>query len=590
MSPKKRSSDSIEPETKKGKKSVVDVSRIPTPSAKEAEVDAMAKFLDVDIQVPLKDELQDLRKMQPAAHAGICAFGKEAYIENMTKHRQYECNTLVTDHKLGNHEFEPVVGSIIRLAKTGWHERVADERGNTKDIPSPKAFANAIIVRATTSSDADAGLLMMEPIHNSTSVTAFLYAWAQAKKQGMDTEVLQKFMEVAMSVRTRFMLITDEDEFEREKWNRMETQSETAENQEVFGYHRIKAVMKVKLMLLERKVASDVNAVTAWCRTIRWAAASEQIGSKAVALCFRVAQRIEGSPTVGLRLETLSSMYGKNHSLASMYTLDAACKATKVSIPKLESALLLWVVEGIVVLHLRRELPLNTSGKILESKYFPCLLLLRRVVGYLLGKFTFKDEGFEEAPPARKPSLLLGKIFNSFASFHNAFPKGFSFEDAHAQSRSSSAFVSSAGHRSEMDAAQDGPTIVTPVASSTWVSQYGEVQRDLLEFLRKLMELPKVVMDIFVKALNQNPNARAEEVMAMKDWKAEGIFDLDEVLHQHRKTQLNDAPEEPGPADDGGMSKPEPPPAESEGGELNEEVPPVENKDDSEKVSAISVK
>ena len=85
MSPKKRSSDSIEPETKKGKKSVVDVSRIPTPSAKEAEVDAMAKFLDVDIQVPLKDELQDLRKMQPAAHAGICAFGKEAYIENMTK-------------------------------------------------------------------------------------------------------------------------------------------------------------------------------------------------------------------------------------------------------------------------------------------------------------------------------------------------------------------------------------------------------------------------------------------------------------------------------------------------------------------------
>ena len=140
-----------------------------------------------------------------------------------------------------------------------------------------------------------------------------------------------------------------------------------------------------------------------------------------------------------------------------------------------------------------------------------------------------------------------------------------------------------------MDAAQDGPTIVTPVASSTWVSQYSEVQRDLLEFLRKLMELPKVVLDIFVKALNQNPNARAEEVMAMKDWKVEGIFDLDEVLHQHRKTQLNDAPEEPGP-DDGGMSKPEPPPAESEGGDLNEEVPPVENKDDSEKVSAISVK
>lgn len=257
-------------------------------------------------------------------------------------------------------------------------------------------------------------------------------------------------------------------------------------------------------------------------------------------------------------------MFGKHHSLVSMYTLDSACRSTKVETnPKLQTSFLLWVLEGIIVLHLRRELPLNTSRALLENNYIPCLLLLRRCVSYLVGKFKFNDEGFEEAAMARKPSQLLQKTFGSYASFHQAFPKGFSFEDAMLQDRSSAALVASAGNLCDSDAAQDGLSLPVPVASSTWVSQYCKVQQKVINFLRQLMEMPKFVLDIFVKALNQNQHVSAEEVMAMRDWAADDIFDLEATIKEHTKDQMNDIQSQPG---DDPSSASQPPPSEQGGG------------------------
>jgi hypothetical protein len=68
----------------------------------------------------------------------------------------------------------------------------------------------------------------MEPVANMSYLVAFLLAWAEAERLQLKKESAQ-FMSFACMVRTKYVLLAAEDDFERKKWSLQEYSMELAD-------------------------------------------------------------------------------------------------------------------------------------------------------------------------------------------------------------------------------------------------------------------------------------------------------------------------------------------------------------------------
>ena len=263
MAPKKRSAPAVAP-SPASKKAKLKSSENEAPSA---SLHPTAVFVSEHILQPLGPELSKLASTEPKDYAGICAFSKNKYTENMVKHGEYECNLLACDHKLGDLDHLVPIGSIIRLCKNSFYDEEAKE-------PRAAALTHAVAVRALSAIDPDAN--SKEPVANMSYLLAFLLAWAQCKKLGLKTE-LAKFFEFGQMVRTRFVLLPDKDDFERRKWSLPEGTKELSEQTVLYGISRITAVTEVRNDLMARKQDHDHNAVSKWFSTVKVSSSSEKL-------------------------------------------------------------------------------------------------------------------------------------------------------------------------------------------------------------------------------------------------------------------------------------------------------------------------
>ena len=147
---------------------------------------------------------------------------------------------------------------------------------------------------------------------------------------------------------------------------------------------------------------------------------------------LKIYARMSADDRIVKVLDQLESMYGRKHGLATSAALDVLCNrsAVKGNIAQ-QTALTLFLVEAVAVLHARQDIPADISRDTLGSKVIPQILLKRRVMYYLFIRFKFADPagGGGRAPHDVPPSKVIPAIFGSFVTFHKQFPKGRDLSD-----------------------------------------------------------------------------------------------------------------------------------------------------------------
>ena len=293
-----------------------------------------------DVLSTLDNDLKTLAREPAEDFGGISAFSALEYQKAMAANSEYECTVTIAKHavmKLEHKDAWPVVGAVKRLMDTVF----TTETGK----PAP-VFPYTITVRATSSTDPPD---QCERLHRSAYLFAFLARWAGAKKAGQE-DIAAAFRATAQRVRTKFLLLPNEDAANRKKWDLAEETDSMADNgATLVGYKRTFGVVAVQDDLKARGRAHDAVAVADWFATVRWNNPADALPVKEVTKHIRVHARITANPLIPQRLDLAESWFGRRHALAGAGALDLLGAKTMVQgNDKLSTALLLWVVEGTV--------------------------------------------------------------------------------------------------------------------------------------------------------------------------------------------------------------------------------------------------
>jgi hypothetical protein len=373
-------------------------------------------YIQERILQPLEEELSVLAA--PLPFGGIAEFSAAAFAENLKRCKEYECNVAVSSHRLGSFEHPraiPSVGAIERIMRQCFWNKDGDE-------PQAHPFTHAICVRAISTEDSSTP---WEPVANAAYLIAFLLAWSIAKERRLNTE---PFSMTARMVRTRFFYLPDVDAFERKKWGLQETASELSEQTSLYGFKRILVVVHIQQMLNARSLKCDATSIAAWFREVQFASSSESITAKTASTYLKIYNRFSDVPAIEELLETLDSVYGRRHTLSNTSVLDTLCQRTSIPTNReLSTRVLAWVAEGIAVLHVRGTLRPDAGRDSVRDRVVPALLLKRRVVVYMAGKFRFNN-GDRAFAPGRAPGEVLREVFGTYRAFHTAYPKGYKLD------------------------------------------------------------------------------------------------------------------------------------------------------------------
>ena len=434
---------------------------------------------------PLMAELEDA---DPVAHGGIAAFDREDYTRGMNMGGCYECHVTIAWLDIFSYVHKTVVpawGSVLRI----YHQFFHDPATGAPTISGPLCTVH---VRATSTSEPPqkGGLQRLD---NDAYLMAFLHAWAESTRHG----TTDQFRQAATRMRVGFMFLPDADTAERRKWILMEAARSSSENQLLFGVKRAHAVFNLQQELKARGARHDAEALAGWFTGIKFCHAEDTMTKGSIDRQLKIFSRMSADQRIMDALEKMESMYGRRHALASSSALDIMCNRTamKGNTP-LQTALSVFIAEAVMVMHARGDLPLETSRDTLGGKVIPQVLLKRRVIFYLASKFRFADRP-AMVPADRTASVVLLKVFGSFATFHACFPKGRTVSDTPAQDGGGDA-----------NCAPDG---------QLWIAHLLPCRQNLLEFIKDMCG-SRADIDAAVKAAcARDQSVAAESFMARDD-------------------------------------------------------------------------
>ena len=457
-----------------------------------------------EILATLDSELKALKGQPAHDFGGISAFSTSEYEKAMTENGEYDCNVTLAQHaimRLEHPDIWPVVGAIKRLKANVF----------TSDTGEPLAvFPHAIFVRAVSAIDAPE---QCERLHRSAYLFAFLASWVEAKNAGKK-DIADAFLKVAHRVRTKFLLLQCDDAADRMKWNLAEEIDSMADNgASLVGYKKTFGVVVVQTNLQNRGLAHDATAVFAWFSKVRWSSESDTLSIKEVNRHIRVHSRLSANAIITQRLDLAESRFGRRHALAFLSTLELIC--AKTTVPnnfELSRSLLLWAVEGTVVLMLRGCIKSDIGRRVLGTKIVPKLLLVRRITLFLLNRFKYTSapgtiylEGYE-------PENVGKTLFGSFAAFHRAYPAGDSMEQC----------------------SEDKTRVFAE--PSSFLTKLTETHVTVLEFLARLLSCSGDIDNIVSSAVGQDATMSAETFFQRRnDLATCCLFDLSDVTEKHRQ-------------------------------------------------------
>ena len=454
------------------------------------------EFLHCDVLDVLQPELMHLKSQKAEAFAGISAFDRAAYRREMGSCGAYECNVVLTAHKLLTFEHAsiyPAKGSIIRLSKSLFWDVSAEQ--------FKPSWPYTITVRGLSATEAPPD--GFERLHYSAYLFAYLYAWAQAKRTGL-TDVVDAFAEVGKRCRTRFLLLPDEDEANRSKWSLQEKADSVSENAAAMvGYKRTVGVVEVSSNLRLRNLPCDAQAVANWFNTINFNNAEDAISKKIVQLYTRVHGRLTALPEICERLDQTESHFNRKHVFAGIAFLDQLCGKTGLpQNPSLQGQLLLWCVEGMLVMMLRKDIKPDVGRETAVSKLVPKLLLLRRIITWLANRFRYSANPGTTYREKYDPGTVMKTLFGSWSSYHKAFPKG-----------------------RPLDAEDTTEVGATP--DMTFITKLPDSLQQLIDFCCALMDCRSDVDAILSAAVGMDPMMSAEAFFERRrDLVSEEIFDI----------------------------------------------------------------
>ena len=203
MAPKSSSG----PSPKKARTAAAAVGKTPPPPAPSASHPTLVWM--VEVLGTLDGDLATLAAEPAHDFGGICAFSPEGYKSAMADCGEYECNVTLAKHallRLEHADAWPVVGAVKRLMATVFSGASGEPAA---------VFPHAISVRAVSATDAPE---KCERLHRSAYLFAFLASWADAKKAGQG-DAAAAFFATAHRIRTRFVLLPNDDAASRQKWN-----------------------------------------------------------------------------------------------------------------------------------------------------------------------------------------------------------------------------------------------------------------------------------------------------------------------------------------------------------------------------------
>ena len=468
----------------------------------------------------LEKDLKTLAGEPAQDFGGICAFSPKMFKKAMTDNGEYECNVTLAQHallRLEHTDAWPVVGSVTRLMATVF----CSESGEPAAV-----FPHAISVRAVSATDAPE---LCERLHRSAYLFAFLASWAGAKKAGQE-DIAAAFFATAHRVRTKYLLLPNDDVANRKKWNLAEETDSMADNgASLVGYKKTYAVVAVQKDLQARGLEHDAAAVAAWFSTVRWNSQSDALPVKEVNRHVRVHSRLSANPLIKERLDLAESRFGRRHTLAFVATLDILCgKTTVQDNTQLSTALLLWVVEGTVTLMLRGVVKADVGRETLAAKIVPKLLLVRRIALFLLGRFKYKSVPGATYLEGYEPESAGKTLFGSWAAFHRAYPVGAGLEQS---------------------AVDKMPPAAEP---SSFLTKLAESQVAVLEFVASLLSCTGDIDQVVAHAVALDDKMSAESFFERRtELVRDGLFDLAEVTEKHARDTKTPEPAAGGEVDPG---------------------------------------
>jgi hypothetical protein len=329
-------------------------------------------------------------------------------------------------------------------------------------------------------------------------------------------------MEFACMVRTKYLLLPGDDEFERKKWSLQELSTELADQTSLFGLARAQVVTKLREDLKHRNERHDMQAIEQWFSTVNFANSSEKITAKTAGVYTKIITRFFYDPAVAEVVQHLDNHFGRNHSLATISVLDQICQ--KTSLPQaivLEGKLLRWVVDGIAVHTLRHNLKKPVPREEIMKSLVPVLLLQRRVAIYFTTKYKFRNEADIVYINNRSPEHVMANLFSSMRTYHAAFPKG----------------TPLAYEFTGMDATLQPAATLTNIA---WMGQLSETQNELITFIREFFDFRPDIIAVANRTLASCYNVTAEAFLNVRDFKESLIFNMDRFTEEYEKQQYVD--------------------------------------------------
>ena len=356
-------------------------------------------------------------------------------------------------------------------------------------------WLRAISVRAVSDIDPPTEL---ERLNYSAYLFAFMSAWRTCKKSS-DTDASNAFFEAARRVRVKFLFLPADDDANRSKWALQEKSDAMADNTAVLvGYKRCVGVATVQGSLKDKGVAHDAAAVASWFVSIPWNSSSDKITAKVAANYLRIHGRL--TPKIMGILDQAESTFGRRHALTAVTTLEVLCSKTSVqSSVGLQDTLLEYVFDGVYVDMFRGTLPHDTGRDSILLKFFPKMLLVRRVVLWLGAKFRYNMESGSTYATGYSPGEVVSTLFKTWTSFHKHYPAGKKYSDVG-------------------DAAPCSLAFLAKLPESLIV---------LIDFIKTLMELRADIDATLGHALHYEQNISAETFFERRqDLVQNGIFDL----------------------------------------------------------------
>lgn len=352
----------------------------------------------------------------------------------------------------------------------------------------------------------------------SAYLFAFMAAWSKAKSSKKPTA---DFESMAKRIKTRFFLLPSDDDAARKKWQLQEGSDAISDNTATLvGYKRTIGVAEVQMNLRERGHDHDATAIAEWFKKIRFNDASDQITAKEAGRYLRVHARLTANPVMCERLDMLESHYGRRHGLISVTTLDALCaKTTTSSNPTLSTTLLTWVIDGITVHMLRGTIKHDTSRETLIGKWTSKMMLIRRVVQWLTGRFRWTPDASAVYVHGFDPATVAETMFGSWGNFHRWHPRGKCLDEAVPE------------------------TTANTCTRVTAIGKLSQTHRAILEFCTCLMMCEGDVDSIVSQAVAQEAMMSAESFFERRtDLKSLKIFDLSAICDAHKAETKPQAP------------------------------------------------